>query len=229
MKRPVCIAIALTLLALSGLAPEGRAADETQWTLKKALKQMDKVVKAHIGVSGTIEYEELYRSRTVGGSGTIHVRFDGRIRAEIGGNSPRTFLVRPPYLQIYRPVDESVEVLTLGANPDMLAQYALLGFTPAGSDLKKAYDLILTEQTVVDGRDMLILDLTPKSKATAKVITKIRVWVDIGNWLPAGLLVFHKPSGIQVSVRYSDVTPQDALPDTLFKSDWPEETRMIRR
>jgi len=229
MNRFARIAILPILLALPCLGPGGTAAGETEWTVKKALKQMDRVVKAHAGVSGRIEYEELYRSRTVSGSGTIHVRFDGRIRAEIGGNSPRTFLLRPPYLQIYRPVDESVEILTMGANPDMLAQYALLGFAPAGSDLKKSYKLTLFEQTTVDGRDMLVFDLTLKSKQAAKVITKLRLWVDMDNWMPAGELVYHKPSGIQVTVRYSEVIPEPELADALFKSDWPEGTKTIRR
>jgi outer membrane lipoprotein-sorting protein len=215
---------AATLCLAAGVAP----AADNEWTLKKALKQMDRAVKQRAGVSGTIEYEELYRSRTVSGSGEIHVRFDGKVRAEIGGSSPRTFLLKPPYLQIYHPVNETVEVMTPGTNPDMLAQYALLGFAPAGSAIKRDYDMTLFEQTVRDGRTLLVFDLKPKDKRARDIVTKIRLTIDTESWLPVEQLLFHAPSGIQVTVRYSNLRAADP-PLEVFKSDWPEGTKVIRR
>jgi len=227
MRRRFGMTMAL-LLAVAGSGVGVAPAGETEWTLKRALKQMDRATKQREAISGNIEYEELYRSRTVSGSGQIHVRFDGKVRAEIGGSSPRTFLLKPPYMQIYRPVDESVEILTMGVNPDMLAQYALLGFVPAGSEMKRAYNLTLLEQTVEEGRELLVFNLEPKDKRARQIVTKIRLMIDTANWLPAGQLLYHKPSGIQVTVRYSDLAEAD-LPTTMFKSDWPEGTRVIRR
>lgn len=230
MKYPNVL-LALLLFASPGVVMAQEGPDRpTDWTVKKALKQMDRATAEAGGITAEIEYEELYRSRTVSGSGTIQVRFDGRVRADIGGSSPRTFLVSQGYLHLYNPVDEAVEVFLMAANPDMLAQYALIGFQPAGSQLKKQYELTVIEETTLpDGRNALLLDLKPKSKQVAGIVTKIRLWVDTDNWMPAAQLVFHKPSGIQVSVRYSGVSLGADLPNETFRANWPEGTKTIRR
>lgn len=227
-KGATCLLAGLLIAAPAALPARQPVDAATTWTLKKALKQIDRATKSLRGITAEVQYEELYNSRTISGAGTIKVSFEGKVRADIAGNSPRTFIAVPPYLHLYRPVEEVAESFLMASHPDMLAQYALLGFVPSGSALKKQYDLTLVEEGELDGRPILLLDLSPKSTTVAATISKIRLWIDQSSWMPARQLIYHKASGIQLTIRYLSVSPDDGLSEELFQPNWPAGTKLVK-
>jgi outer membrane lipoprotein-sorting protein len=227
IRGPICLLACILAAAPAAVMAQQQTDQPTTWTLKKALKQIDKATKDRRGITAEVQYEELYNSRTISGAGTIKVSFEGKVRADIGGNSPRTFIAVPPYLHLYRPVEEVAETFLMVSHPDMLAQYALLGFVPCGSALKKQYDLTLLEESALDGQPVLLFDLAPKSKAVAGTVSKIRLWIDQSTWMPARQLIYHKASGIQLTIRYLSVSPDGGLSEELFQPKWPAGTKLV--
>jgi outer membrane lipoprotein-sorting protein len=222
------VACLLAVASAAAGAAETESESGDAWTLKSALKQIDKATKKLGGVKAEVRYAEVFRGRPIEGSGTIYVSPDGRVRADLGGSNQRTFLSVPPYLYLYRPVENLVEIYEMASHPDLLVQYALLGFVPAGSGLKKQYDLILVEQGVLDDNDVLLIELTPKSDEIGRAISSIRLWIDPSTWLPAQQMIFHKTSGIQLTIRYLDLSYDDELPGELFRPAWPDGTKSVR-
>jgi len=201
----------------------------TTWTLKSALKQMDKATKGLSGVAADVEWDQTAQSQRISGSGTVHMSFDGRMRAKVGGNAPRTILVLLPYVFVYRPDSNTVESYSTISSPDLLVPHVLTGFTPSGSGLKKEYNVRLIREEDLDDRKTLFFTLSPKSKELRAVISTVQLWVDQETWLPAQQLILHEKSRLRIRVRYLSVSGENDLPDTLFRPDWPEDAEKIKK
>ena len=200
--------------------------------LNAALKQVTAALGDVRGVVADVEYAEVVNRRPINGTGKVYVNLRGAMRAEIGGDEPRTILFLPPNLYVYRPADKSVKVNDLTDNPDRLAQYLMLGFSPAGSAMKKAYDVRLVDNATLEGKPVLSFLLTPKSKKAkdaARAIARIQLWVDPATGLPAQHQIVHSQGVVELNVRFLNATRDDALPDALFRPQWPEGTKLIRK
>lgn len=226
MRRWSWLLACIVALAFAQVTPaKGKTGKTTGWTLKSALQAIDKATRELDAVEGEAHYEELFQSRTISGSGKVQASFKGRFRAEVSGSDARTILVTPPYVYIYKPLEQVVETYLTPSHPDLLVQYAVLGFGPTGTALKKQYDVKLLREDTLDDRNVLVFRLSPKSKEAASVISNIVLWIDTASWLPAQQLILHSTSGIQVTVRYLSLTRNDDLPDEFFKPDWPAGTK----
>ena len=111
----------------------------------------------------------------------------------------------------------------------MLVQYLLVGFEPSGSALKKQYEVKLIREDDLDGRGALQFTLVPKSQEVAEIVPVIMLWIDETSWLPAQLVIRHRTGGLQVTVRYGEMTSQDDEPADVFRADWPDGTEIVRR
>ena len=130
MKRST-LPIALALISAFSTGVLAQA--ESAWTVKSALKQIDKALAELRGLSGEVQWNEVLDGRTVQGSGAFHLSFAGKLRAELGGSNARTVLVTPLYLHVYKPAEELAQIYYLPSQPELLAQYVMIGFVPAGS------------------------------------------------------------------------------------------------
>jgi len=92
---------------------------------------------------------------------------------------------------VHQPAKSLVTEYKLGQNPDSLPQYGLVGFSPAGTRLKKDHLVTLVEESTVDGHSVLMLELTPKSEKLRAAMQKIHLWIDQANWLPLQQRIFH--------------------------------------
>jgi len=216
------VSILLVLLAgaLAGVRAQG-------WTVKSALKQIDRATKGLRGVTGTIEWIEILDNQQVRGSGKLAVDLtNGMMRGEVGGDSPRIIIASLTRVHTYDERTASAKTYHTVYHRDLLAQYVPVGFWPRGSDLKKFYKVVTVREDAVDGREALHLVLEPKEKVVLAVIPMIELWVDKANWLPAQAVLRHAVSGMRITARFTDLTPVDELDPALFRPDWPEGTKV---
>ncbi len=206
----------------------GAAEPEAPWTLKDALKQIDRAMKDLRGLTADVQWEERIESDKVEAQGKVWIGLDGRFRGEVAGSNPRTILLVPGTLQVYRPLDGTAEVSSPAANPNRLVQYALVGFAPAGSALKKDYEVSLIREDDLAGQKTLLFTLVPKSEPIKAAVPNLMLWVDTTTWLPAKQLFRHGGGVLQVTVRYTAVTPHNDLPAERFQAAWPEGTRILQ-
>lgn len=222
-RRIGWITIGLILLC----STPGPASDHA--TLGAAFKQIDKSVKGIGGVVAEVEYSEIIDKRPAFGKGKLYANMGGLMRAEIGGDTPRTILIYPPYLYVHRVNDQEVDVYDMFKNPGRLSQYVMLGFAPAGSAMKKRFNVEFVQRSTLEGRPVPSFLLTPKSKQAASAIARIQLWVDPESGLPLRHEVAHAAGRIQLTVHYVSMTRDDDLPVSLFQPKWPDGTRTVLR
>lgn len=198
--------------------------------VKAALKQITKATKGVRGIVADVEFSQSFEKREVHGIGKLYAHFAGIVRAEIGGDLPRTILFRPPTLFIHLHDEEVVEIYDVSVNPDRLGQYVMLGFVPNGIALKPLYNVNLVQKNnELDGKPILNLLLDPRSKITKKSIARIQLWVDPETGLPAQHHIVHAVGEVQLRVRYLSMTRDDEIPDSVFLPDWPEGITTVRK
>lgn len=216
--------ISMMILAGALLSAPASVVAQESWDLKSALKQIDKATKKVGRVTADVSWSEKLENGSVEGEGTFVADLAGMIRAEVAGNSPRTVLLVPPLLHIYRPYKKLAETYYLGDHPELLVQYVLLGFSPRGSGLKKDYHVKLIREDRVGDRAALLFTLDPKNKQLKEILSAVQLWIDLETWLPAGQRVVHQPSGLTIEVRYTSMTPAEGATAQTFQVDWPEGT-----
>lgn len=197
--------------------------------VKQALATVDKALEGVNEFVARIEYDETAVGQRVRGAGTLHVRSDGRVRAEIGGESPRTVLYAPPYLYIHRHAAGSVERFDVSSNPGLLAQYLAYGFNPAGRALRKRFDVELVGSVPLDERPALQFLLTPKDDAVAAAVAWIRLWVDPVSGVPLRHEIVQTEGGARLEVRYHDVELNRGEPTGTYVGGWPAGTTILAR
>jgi outer membrane lipoprotein-sorting protein len=188
---------------------------------------MDKAVKGLHGLTAELDWDELVCSQKVVGSGKFYVNFAGQARADVAGDNPRTLIAMPPFLYIYKPLEGIAERYYLPSRPDLLGQYALLGFIPAGSDLKKDYKVTLVKTEELDSRKTVVLNLVPKSEEIQAAISAIVLWVDQATWMPYQQLIRHNSSGMQATIRFTKITSTEDISNEVFQKVWPPETKIV--
>jgi len=219
------LALGIACVTLSAAA--GAAEPQAPWTLKDALKQIDRATKDLRGLTAEMRWEEQIESDKMEGQGKAWISLDGRFRGEVEGSHPRTILVVPGMVHVYRPREGTAEASPTESNPDRLVQYVLVGFAPAGSALKKHYEVNLIREDNLDGQRTLLFTLVPKSAAVRAALPNLMLWVDTTTWLPAQQFFRHGGGVLQVTTRFTGLTPQTDLPEERFQPAWPEGTRIL--
>jgi outer membrane lipoprotein-sorting protein len=211
----------------SGGGPDVAAAEPGPWTLKSALKQIDKETKGFIGIRAEVQYIGGQGVSSINGTGTMYVSQDGRARFDIPGDEPRSAFWLYAYFLAHDPTMNTVTSTNLLINPQALPQYALLGFVPTGNALKKKYDVQLIGEETLDGKQVLFFTLTPKPKDVKKSVEMIRLWIDLATWFPAKQEMLLTGSDSKLVVNYRTLVRDDNLPDSLFRPKIPAGTKKI--
>jgi outer membrane lipoprotein-sorting protein len=122
-----------------------------------------------------------------------------------------------------------VEQFNTGKHKERLAQYALLGFEPRGSELERDFLVTILDEESLDGRKVVLLELTPKRDDVREAVSKIHLWIDQSNWLPVKQQVFHGSPETHLTVTYENVSRDDSISQQVFKPKWPKGTEKINR
>jgi outer membrane lipoprotein-sorting protein len=92
--------------------------------------------------------------------------------------------------------------------------------------LKKDFLLTVVEADgTLDDKSIVLLELTPKAEKLRAAVSKIHLWVDQANWLPAQQRIFHGGAETHITVSYSNLSRNDKLDNKLFAPQWPKGTR----
>lgn len=199
-----------------------------QDSVDSVLKQVSRATKGVRGVVADVEYAEIVGKRPIHGTGKVWVSFDGSVRAEIGGDKPRTLIFAAPYLYVHTHSEKTVEIYDVTFNPHMLGQYVLVGFVPSGKALKKSFDVALGRESTLAGRPVWNLFMTPKADPIAKAIARIELSIDPQSGFPVQHKIFHASGETRLEIRYLDTLRDDELSPSLFRPKWPAGTKTIK-
>ena len=216
--------LAIALVVILAGTPAASAA----WTLEDALKQMERAHKDVKGMTADAETAHVTPQGESKGAGRVYLLSEGRMRVESTGNKSWILLWSPAEIQVFKPADHLVEVYRSGDHPEKLVQYAALGFVTTGRDLEREHLVTLIGEEAIDDRKVLLLELTPKDPKTRSAVSKIQVWVDQANWMPAKQKIVPSALGTHLTIRYRNIVRNDTLNRNLFKPSWPKGTKKVK-
>lgn len=216
-------------LIVSQFLIAGTTQTRVPWTLDSILRQMDGAAKDFHSLSADVERTKVtvvvndHSTET----GTIRVRGD-KMLLQMNAPDARTILRSGDNLYLYTPGLKRVEEYNLGKNRGLVDQFLLLGFGTSGHELQKAYKVALLGEPVIDDRKTVELELTPKSDAVRKQISKVDIWLDLSSTLPVQQEFVETGSGDYSIVKYTHVEKNPNIADSEFKPHWPRGTEKIK-
>jgi outer membrane lipoprotein-sorting protein len=217
------VLVSMVLLSFGPL----QAADS--WLLDDALRQAEKATKGVKALTADVEVTDIEDGETkMTATGKAQISFQGQMRLDLQGDDVATILCTPQQLFIHYPDRMTVEQYKLAKHEDRLAQYALLGFQPRGSELKKEFLVTLLEEESLEGRKVLLLELTPKAEDVREAVSRIHLWIDQSTWLPVRQRIYHGSSDVRLIVTYDNISRDDSLSQKVFKPKWPKGTAKVQ-
>jgi outer membrane lipoprotein carrier protein len=192
-----------------GLVTAAAAADAT---LDEAIGRIEDTYAKLGDLKATFSQTAFNKSlnQTIPAEGTVYLKKGGKMRWEYSAPSPQQIVSDGKSLWVYTPELNQVNV---GEAPKALAG-------PAGSFLAGLGRLrehfgvrFLNPAQKKDGDGNFVLDLTPKKPEPA--LQRLIVGVDPRDWLVRKAEVFDQFENT-VTMRFTKVTTNSGLPDTLF-------------
>jgi len=228
--RRIGVSRAIILLGCLASAAAVCAVQGGHWTLESTLRQLDQEARGFRSLTADIERTKVtvvVNDKSTE-SGKILVRRHDKMRIEFNAPDAKTILRTGNALFLYNPKIKQVEEYDLGKHRALVDQFLLLGFGTSGSDLQKGYLVTLVGEEEIDKRQVLKLELTPKSNDARKQVSKIHIWLDESTWLPAQQQVFETGSGDYFIIRYTNVVRNPQLSDNEFKQHWPKGVTRVK-
>ncbi len=223
-----CSAFVFLVLAGSAIFPSGLAAGPL--ALDDVLKQMDREQNQFESLTASIERTKVtvvVNDRSTE-SGQIEVRRDGRMRIDLISPDQKTILRDGDRIYVYTPKIRRVEEYDLSKHRDLVDQLLLLGFGTSGESLKKSYLITLQGEDSLNGQKVVRLELTPRSDGVRKQISKIELWLNEANWLPAQQQFYETGSGDYSIIRYLNVARNVPISDARFRPAWPKGVTRVK-
>jgi outer membrane lipoprotein-sorting protein len=220
----------VAFLLVCEAAGAARAAGQN-WTLEDALGKMDAAARDFHSLTANIEhrkYTDVVKDTSTESGQMWLERKDEKMRIEFSKPDPRTILRAGNSLAIYNPKINRVEEYDLGKDRALVDQYLRLGFGTRSEDLKRSFSVALSGEQELDGRKVVLLELTPKTDQVRSQISKIEMWVDEASWLPLQQKFYEAGSGDYLIFHYSDIKKNVKIEDSRFKADWPKNATKIK-
>jgi outer membrane lipoprotein-sorting protein len=222
------VALVFPVLACCAAFPSALAASPLN--LDEVLKQMDREQGQFQSLTANIERTKVtvvVNDRSTE-SGQIEVRRDGKMRIELSSPDQKTVLRDGDHIYVYTPKIRRVEEYDLGKHRDLVDQLLLLGLGTSGDSLRKGYLITLQGEDTLNGQKVAHLELTPRSDDIRKQISKIDLWVNEANWLPAQQQFVETGSGDYSIIRYLNVARNIPIPDARFRPSWPKGVTHVK-
>jgi outer membrane lipoprotein-sorting protein len=214
-----------------GLASAGAAAGQNHgsWTIESVLGRLDKASENFRSLSADVERTKVtvVVNDQSTQTGTI-VALGDKMLLQMKPPDERTILRAGDAVFIYTPGLKRVEEYNLGKNRTLADQYLLLGFGMSGKELRKNYLVTVTGESTVGDRKAVEVELTPRSEKVRNQFSKIEIWYDESNWLPAQQRFDETGSGDYSVIRYSNVVLNSRVSDSDFKPHWPKGTEKVK-
>lgn len=228
VRLPFWSALSVLVLACSAIFPATLSAGPL--TLDDVLKQMDREQGQFQSLTASMERTKVtvVVNDHSTESGQVEVRRDGKMRIDLSSPDEKTILRDGDHLYIYTPKTRRVEEYDLGKHRDLVDQLLLLGFGTSGESLKKSYLITLQGEETMNGQRVVRLELTSRSDDVRKQISRIDLWLNEANWLPAQQQFYETGSGDYSIIRYLNVARNVPIPDARFRPAWPKGVTRVK-
>ena len=213
------------------LTSQAASAAGQSWTLESVLGKMDAGARDFHSLTANIDhikYTEVVKDTSTESGQMWLERKDEKMRIEFTRPDPRTILRAGNSLTIYNPKINRVEEYDLGKDRALVDQYVRLGFGTRSEDLKKSFSVAFSGEQDLDGKKVLLLELTPKTDQVRAQISKIEMWIDESSWLPLQQKFYEAGSGDYFIFHYGDIKKNVKIEDSRFKPDWPKNATKIK-
>ena len=227
MIRPLFWLVLLALIC-SAISPARIAASPLN--LDEVLKQMDREQTQFQSLTASIERTKVtvvVNDRSTE-SGQIEVRRDGKMRIDLASPDQKTILRDGDHIYVYTPKIRRVEEYDLAKHRDLVDQLLLVGFGTSGETLRRSYLITLQGEETLNGQKVVRLELTSRSDDVRKQVSKIDLWLNEGNWLPAQQQFYETGSGDYSIIKYQNVARNVAIPDARFRPAWPKGVTRVK-
>jgi len=207
------------------------AQSSDKWNVDSVLGRMDAGARDFRTLTANIEhikYTEVVKDTSTEAGQMWLQRKDEKMRIEFAKPDQRTILRSGDTLAIYNPKINRVEEYDLGKNRALVDQYVRLGFGTRSEDLRKSFSVAYSGEQDLDGKKVLLLELTPKTEQVRAQISKIQMWIDESAWLPLQQKFFEAGSGDYFIFHYSDIKKNLKIDESRFKPDWPKNATKIK-
>lgn len=213
-------------LALAGARAR---ANHGAWTVESVLARLDEASKTFRSLSADVERTKVtvVVNDQSTETGTIVVRGD-KMLLDMKDPDKRTILRTGDTVYVYTPGLNRVEEYNLGKNRTLADQYLQLGFGMSGNELRKSYLITVVGEAAVGDKKTVEVELTPKSEQVRQQFSKIEIWFDEANWLPAQQRFDETGSGDYVVIHYTNVALNPGVSDSQFKPHWPKGTERVK-
>ncbi len=212
------------------VVPARTPAADSALTVEAVLKQVDRQAKEFESLTADVERTKVtvvvddHSTET----GQMQVRRDDKMRIELTSPDPRTILRDGDHLFVYTPKIHQVEEYDLSKHRDLVDQFLLLGFGTSADNLKKGYLITVEGEETLGAEKVARLELTPKSEDVRQQISKIELWLDETNWLPAQQKFYETGTEDYFIIRYTNFARNVALPDSRFKPHFPGGVNRVK-
>ena len=206
MRSAVCLVFLGMVFTLIAHAQ----APEIEWTLKDALKEIERQAKDFKTALARVEVvrRDPQGNETSRGSGNAYIDKDGKIRYD---------------------VDEQVEQYSLSRHKDRLEPFLRLGFSTTGKELEDGYLLTSLGEELIGESRTLGIEMTPKKEKIRETVGKVRLWIDQASWMPARQEITDTQAGNTLVITYTHMARNLKLNPDLFKAKWPRGTKKVNR
>lgn len=144
-----------------------------------------------------------------------------------GSPDSKYVLLTDNKVRLYQPkIDQVTEYTITANNADVEGMFAL-GFGGRGHDLLRSFDVKLVGSETIDGVGVVRLELTPKTQGIRKYFSKIDLWINPATDV-SQQQQFWQSSGDYRLARYSNIKPNQKLPDNVFKLQTTSRTKLVR-
>jgi outer membrane lipoprotein-sorting protein len=228
MIRPPFWTVLLVLIC-SVIPPTGFAA-ASPLSLDDVLRQLDREQNEFQSLTASIERTKVtvvVNDRSTE-SGQIEVRRDGKMRIDLTSPDQKTILRDGDHIYIYTPKIRRVEEYDLAKHRDLVDRLLLLGFGTSGESLKRGYLITLQGEETLNGQRVVRLELTSRSDDVRKEISKIDLWLNEANWLPAQQQFYETGSGDYSIIQYLNVARNVPIADARFRAAWPKGVSRVK-
>ncbi len=230
IARRIALILAIMWM-VCGAASAGAGAGQNHgpWTVESVLARLDKASENFRSLSADVERTKVtvVVNDQSTEAGTIVVLGD-KMLLQMKPPDERTILRTGDAVYIYTPGLKRVEEYSLGKNRTLADQYLQLGFGMSGKELRKSYLVTVTGENTVGDRKTVEVELTPKSEKVRNQFSKIEIWYDESNWLPAQQRFDETGSGDYSVIRYSNVVLNPEVSDSELKPHWPKGTEKVK-
>ncbi len=235
MARRGVLASLLVLIAPAlcqlGLAAVAQGPGSTP-SLQGILAGMDKAAAGFSSMVADLEYTKvtvIVNDHSTQNGKIYFERTGGKTRVMVAFTSPaeKYVLFENGKVDLYQPKIAEVDEYLVAQKQGLLEQFLLLGFGTSGSDLEKAYQVVLKGSDSIAAQPAYLLELTPKSPKVAAQLERIQLWMSPAEWEPVQQKFF-EPGGDYVIARYSNLKLNAKIPDKSFQLPLRGKVKTVR-